>query len=107
MDELEQIRQRKLIEKQQKNIQSQLQQQQKIQAQIEALENIASRLLTKDAYSRYGNIKAAHPELAMKILVVIAQIAQQSKVEQLTDDQFKEILQHILPEKRETKITYK
>ena len=107
MDDIEQIKQRRLLELQQKNIQNQINQQQKFQTQVDALEDLARRVLSKEALARYGNIKSAHPELAMKILVVIAQIMQQTNVKELTDEQFKEVLQHIIPEKRETKITFK
>ena len=107
MDDIEEIKQRKLLELQKNQLQNQINQQQRFQAQIEVLENIARQVLSKEAFARYGNIKAAHPELAMQILLVLAQLVKQTRIKELTDDQFKEILQELTPEKRETKITFR
>jgi len=97
---LEEIKQKKLQEIQAQQLNEQIQ----FQQQIEVLENTAKQKLTKEAIERYGNIKSAHPELALQ---VVAFIAQQNIKEKITDEQFKEFLRHIQKPKRETKIIRK
>ncbi len=106
-DELEEIRQKKLIELQKERFQKQIQEQAQLQKQIEQLEALIRTKLTKEAISRYGNIKAAHPEVAVQLLLVLAQLIQTQPIESIDDDELRQILQKILPEKRETKITYR
>lgn len=61
--------------------------------QIALLENIAKRHMSKEAISRYGNLKLAHPETAVKAIATVAQAAQMGHIpEPVTDAQFKEIL---------------
>lgn len=61
--------------------------------QIEMLESIARKYLTKEALSRYGNLKIAHPEIAIKAIAAIAQAVQFGHLERpLTDKEFKELL---------------
>jgi programmed cell death protein 5 len=102
MNELEQLRQRKLQEMQQMQ-EEQLQ----VQQQIAALENSIKPLLTKEALSRFGNLKTAHPELAIQVMIVLAQLKKAGKINEVDDILLKEILQEIQQTKRETKITRK
>lgn len=61
--------------------------------QVALLENLAKQNMTKEAIARYGNIKLAHPETALKSVAAIAQAAQLGQIsEPLTDLQFKELL---------------
>lgn len=84
------------------------QEQAKLQQQILMLENNAKRLMTAEAVARYGNVKAAHPEKAVQLTALITQLAQQGQVKGLiSDDQLKELLMHMEPKKRETRITRK
>ncbi len=104
MDELEEIRQKKLAELQAQQ-QQQIQQQAQMQQQIEQLEQIVRQFLTKEALQRYGNLKAAHPEKAVQILVLLGQAAQQGQIkEKITDAEFKNLLQRLAPQKKEFKI---
>ena len=106
MDELEQIRKRKLEQLQrlqQERIQPS-QEETQLQQQIEQLELIVKQALTKEALQRYGNLKAAHPEKAMQLLVILAQAIQQGQISQVDDKTLKEILIKLTPEKKEFKI---
>ena len=90
-----------LNEIQKKQIENQKEFQEKF-AQIEAL---AKQFMTQEAVSRYSNIKVAHPELAIKVVSMIAQAAQTNNLkEKITDDQLKRILVQIQPEKNKFRI---
>jgi programmed cell death protein 5 len=104
MDELEEIRKRKLAQLQNQQQES-LQEQQQMQAQLEQLETVVKQFFTKEALERYGNLKAAHQEKAIQLLVVLGQAVQQGQIkEKITDEKLKEILKQLQPEKKEFKI---
>lgn len=111
MDELEQLRMQKLESLRQQQMQNQFQQeiqsQQKFQMQIAQLENAIKQLFTKDALSRYSNLKIAHPEKAIQLLAVIAQLTESRGVMKIDDNQLKELLIQMDGKKRETKINIK
>jgi len=107
MDELEKIRKKKLEQlqrSQQEKVQQQMQEETQLQQQIEQLEIIVKQKLTKEALQRYGNVKAAHPEKAMQLLVILAQAIQQGQLDQIDDKTLKEILIKLTPEKKDFKI---
>lgn len=99
MDELEEIRQRKLAEMQQ--------QQAELVQQIQALENLVKPKMTKEALQRYGNLKSAHPDRAVQLLAVLGQAVQQGQVQQIDDTVMKELLVKLTPQRREFKFTRK
>ena len=106
MDELEKIRQKKLeqLKKlQQENLQQSNEEAQAKQ-QLEQLEMIVKQKLTKEALQRYGNLKAAHPEKAVQVLIVLAQAIQQSQIEKVDDDTLKQLLIKLTPQKKDFKI---
>ena len=104
MDELEEIRKRKL-EQLQNQQQDSLQEQQQMQAQLEQLETVVKQFFTKEALERYGNLKAAHQEKAVQLLVILGQAVQQGQIkEKITDEKLKDILKQLQPEKKEFKI---
>jgi len=111
MDELEEIKKRRLMElqkEQEGQFQQQSQEQQQVQAQIEQLEVMIKQFLSKEALQRYGNLKAAHQEKAVQLLVVLGQAIQQGQIkEKITDEQLKNILKKLQPEKKEFKIKRK
>tara|TARA_Y100000310_G_C20519742_1_gene733056 strand:+ start:346 stop:600 length:255 start_codon:yes stop_codon:yes gene_type:complete len=84
-----------------------MQEQQNLQKQIEQLELIAKQRMTPEALSRYGNLKAAHPEKAIQSIVIIVEMVQQGKLSVVTDEEYKKLLQYMTPEKKEFKITRK
>lgn len=66
---------------------------QKLIQQIALLEQKAKQFMSKEAISRYGNLKLAHPELALKAIAAIVQAAELGQLsEPLSDVQFKELL---------------
>jgi len=90
------------------NNQSSEEEQKKLQQQVEMLENIARQFMTTAAISRYGNLKAAHPEKAVQLIAFIAQAAQSGQIkEKLTDEKLKELLVQMQPKQREFKFTRK
>ncbi len=104
MDELEEIKKRKLMELQ-KQQEEQLQEQQQLQTQLEQLETLVKQFLSKEALQRYGNLKAAHQDKAIQLLVILGQAIQQGQIkEKITDEKLKDILKRLQPEKKEFKI---
>ena len=95
MDELEAFKRRKIEELQRQSLQQNMQEQAQIQQQVDQLEAVVKQIFTKDALARYGNVKTAHPEKAIQLLIVIGQLLQSGKVQQITDDQLKEILKQM------------
>jgi DNA-binding TFAR19-related protein (PDSD5 family) len=100
MDEnLDSIKQKKILE-----LQKQYQERAELEKQVSELETFVKARLTKEAIARYSNIKVAHPELALQLLIGLSQIMQQNKII-INDEQLKELLSKALPKKRETKIS--
>ncbi len=103
MDELERIRHEKL-----KHLQRQQQEEyeshQQFQQQVDQLETAVKRIFTKEALQRYSNLKMAHSEKAVQVLVLLGQAMEQGKIETVDDALLKDILSRITPQKRETKI---
>ncbi|MBW2980598.1 hypothetical protein KY360_04230 [Candidatus Woesearchaeota archaeon] len=111
MDELEELKKKRLQElqqKQQESLQQQAQEEAQLQQQIEQLEAAVKQYFTKEALQRYGNLKAAHPEKAIQVLVGLGQLVQSGKITQkITDDQLKALLKQIEPKKKEFTIKRK
>ena len=77
---------------------------QELQQQIDSLERIVKAKLTKEAFSRYSNIKIAHPDKAMQLLAVLGAFIQQNQLEKVDDALLKEIILKITPQKKEIRI---
>lgn len=110
MSELEEIRRRKLAELSQSQNQFSQQQDDEEAAllqQIQNMEDMVKPYFSKEALQRYSNIRMAHPEQAIKVLLVLSHGVQQGKLKQVTDDQLKSLLKEFLPKKREFKLTRK
>lgn len=72
--------------------------------QIILLENVAKKHMSKKAISRYGNLKVAHPETAIKAIAIIAQASQLGQIQkQITDLEFKTLLLEIQQGKKQFK----
>ena len=85
-------------------MQKQAQKQAEAQKQIEVLEKVVKEHFSREALQRYGKLKSAHPEKAIKTISVIVQLIQQGYIKkQLTDEEFKGILIQI-EEKKEFNI---
>lgn len=60
---------------------------------MQALEQRVKNYLSKDALSRFGNLKTAHPEIAMKAVMILAKAIELGQLKQeLSDDEFKSLL---------------
>ena len=107
MDELGEIKKRKLEElkkAQLEQLQQQSQEEEQMKQQLEQLEAIVKQALTKEALQRYGNLKADFPERTAQLLVVLAQAIQSGQINKIDDNTLKEILKKITPEKKDIKI---
>ncbi|MBI3033886.1 hypothetical protein HYY72_01895 [Candidatus Woesearchaeota archaeon] len=107
-DEIEEIKRKKLeaLQRQyQEGIHQQAAEEQEAQQQIAALEAAVKSRLSKEALQRYGNIKAAHPEKAVQLLIVLGRLIQLGRVNMISDENLKAVLQKMDAEKRETRIT--
>lgn len=103
-DELEAIRQRKLVQIQEQQAASQAQEEQL--ATLEAQkQSILRQILTEEARQRLTNVKLVRPQVAEAVELRLIQIAQQGGVkEKINDEQLKDILRKIQGQKRETKV---
>ncbi|MBS3152809.1 hypothetical protein J4230_05365 [Candidatus Woesearchaeota archaeon] len=87
---------------------SEVEEQKKIQEKILEIESMAKKFMTQEAIERYGRLKSAHQQKALQAMVLIAHLGSQNQIkEKITDEQFKDILMRLEPEKRETKIIRK
>lgn len=111
MSSIDEIKKKKLEELQKKNAEQQAtpdlsrEDLKNLQQEIDAIENFVKQKFTKDAYTRYGNLKSAHPEKALQLITILAQIIQNGSLQaQITDEQLKGLLEK-MSVKREFKIT--
>ena len=99
MNDLELLKQRKLEE--------QFNEQVKMQQEMTKIEESAKQLLTKDALSRYSNLKLAHPEKALQVAFAISQACKSGLNQKIDDASLKEILMQMQENKKETKIKWR
>jgi|TARA_Y100000310_G_C20640138_1_gene793443 programmed cell death protein 5 len=107
MDELEEIKKRKLEELKKAQLgqsQQQANEEEQLKQQIQQLELMVKQALTKEALQRYGNLKSAFPERAVQLLVILANAIQSGQINKIDDNTLKEILKKLSPEKKHIKI---
>ena len=108
MPTLDKIKKRKLeelMQLQQEKLQQQSHEHAQIQQQIEQMESIARQFMTKEALARYGNLKTAHHEKALQLLLILFQAIQKGQIQGKIDDStLKKILEQLTPKKKEIKI---
>jgi len=105
MPTLDEIKRKKLEELMQNQRSQQSDEQSQIQQQIEQMESVVRQFFTKEALARYGNLKAAHQEKAMQLLVILFQAIQKGQVQgKIEDSLLKKILEQLAPKKKEFKI---
>ena len=108
MPTLDEIRKKKLEELmrlQQEKLHQQAEEQAQIQQQIEYMESVVRQFLTKEALVRYGNLKTAHQEKTLQLLIVLFQAIQKQQVQGKIDDStLKKVLEQLTPKKKEIKI---
>lgn len=110
MDELEEIRKKRMEELQQRCVQEAMQQNQQeaqIQQQLQQIEGIIKQKMSKEALQRYSNIKAADPEKAAQLSLIMAQFLQTGKLNKIDDETLKQILIKVTPKKRKINIKRK
>jgi len=103
-EELEELRQRKLLALQRKMTEEQrkAQMEQQLEMQKQA---ILRAILTPEARQRLTNLKLIKPEFTAQLELQLIQLAQSGKLSvPLTDEQLKKILIQLQSSKRETKI---
>jgi DNA-binding TFAR19-related protein (PDSD5 family) len=102
MNELDEARKKKVEQLKRLHDQSahQMQEQQQFQNQVSQLESVVRQVLTREALSRYGNLKTAYPEKAVQVLAILAQAIQSGQISKVDDNLLKEILKKLEPEKR-------
>ena len=109
--DLEELKRRRLEELQKQFAAEQnhaLKEQIKLQRQVEMLEGMVKPKMTREAISRYGNLKSAHPEKAIQIIAILAQAIQQGQItETITDEKLKSLLIQLEEPKKEFRITRK
>uniref|UniRef100_A0A7C2BK26 DNA-binding protein ENP55_00920 n=1 Tax=Thermosphaera aggregans TaxID=54254 RepID=A0A7C2BK26_9CREN len=100
-EELEAIRQRKMLE-----LKKRMEEEQARRAQIEA---VMRKLLTPEARERLNNIRLVKPELAEALEQQIIALAQTGRIPiPVTDEFLKKILSELYEHsRRETRITFK
>ena len=105
MDDIEAIRKKKLRQLQEQ-AQSQEDFQEEQQQEFEEQKKQALRaILTDDARERLGRIKAARPELAENLENQLIMLAQQGRLKnKINDEQLRELLSKLLPQKRDITI---
>lgn len=91
-NELDELKKRRL-EQLQRNYANQLQnvserQQAEAEAaqQLEALEDAVKAHFSKEALQRYGTLKLAHPETAVKLVIAMAQLIENGRVRGMLND---------------------
>lgn len=108
MSDIEDLKRKRLEQLKRQQIESasdELAEQAQLQKQIAELETVVKHLFTPEALSRYGNLKAAHPEKAVQLLVILGQAINSGQLKQkINDVQLKELLRRLAPEKKEFRI---
>ena len=103
--EIEEIRQRRMLELRQRLGQEQqrAQQQQQVEATMQA---ILRRILEPEARQRLNNLKMVKPEYVSQIELQLIQLVQSNKVKTpISDELLKEILTRLQSQRRDIKIT--
>lgn len=102
-DELAEIRRQRMMQRQQQMAeQEQAQRQQQIQAQIQS---VLMQAMEPEARERLNTIKLTKPEFAAAVEQQIVALAQSGRLRQkITDDQLKQLLSQIVPQKKEFNI---
>ncbi|MCI4371681.1 MAG: DNA-binding protein [Thermoplasmata archaeon] len=102
--ELDAIRRKKFAELQQYQNQSVADQQYREQVQAQR-QQILRQILTPEARERLGRIELAYPELKENIENQLISLAQSGRVQRQIDDAtLRQILERVIPRKRDIKI---
>ncbi|MBT3323829.1 hypothetical protein HN681_00435 [archaeon] len=79
-----------------------------LKQKLEELEKFVKQYLSAEAVTRYGNLKTVHPEKAVQSLIIIAEMAQEGRLNaRISDSQYKALLVQMRPKKKEFKVKRK
>jgi DNA-binding TFAR19-related protein (PDSD5 family) len=73
---------------------------QELEQQLTQLEDNLRKRLAKDAYQRYVNIRAADPKSAAQVLVMTTQYLEKMKLRSIGDEEFKMLLEKMMPKRQ-------
>jgi len=104
MNELDEIRRKKLEQLRQAQIQAA--QEEAARAEIQARKkDILRQILAPEARERLNSIRVARPDFVDQVEMQLIMLAQSGRVKgQISDEQLKQILLQIQPKKRDVKI---
>ncbi|MDI6888395.1 MAG: DNA-binding protein [Methanocellales archaeon] len=104
MNDLDEIRRRKLEQLRQAQIQAV--QEEAVRAEIQARKrSILRQILAPEARERLNSIRVARPDFVEQVEMQLILLAQSGKIKgQISDEQLKKILLQIQPKKRDVKI---
>ena len=105
-DELENIKKKKLLELQQRQMLSQEAAEETREKEYEEQKkSVLRKILTTEARERLGRIKIARPEIAENIEYQLIMLAQSGKLKnKINDEQLRGLLSKLIPKKRDIKI---
>ncbi|RMF05324.1 hypothetical protein D6764_05010 [Candidatus Woesearchaeota archaeon] len=110
-DELERIRNERmrkiLAEQARAEMESQAVEEERIKREIDAIEARVKSIMTREALQRYGAVKVAHPELAMTVMIALAQSIEKGMISRISDEMLKKALKSIQGKKRDIRISRK
>jgi programmed cell death protein 5 len=92
-----------LREKKRKELEEQQESQEEaVEDRREEVKQKAAQYLTSEAKSRLGNIRAADPDKAASVEMQIARLGEMGQIDEINDDQLKDILKSISEEESES-----
>ena len=105
LDETRKKKLEELMQFQQEKLQQQAHEQAQVQQQIGYMEEAVKQFLSKEALMRYGNLKSAHQEKALQLLVILFQAIEKGQIKGKIDDvTLRKILEQLTQKKKEIKI---
>lgn len=111
-EELEMIRQRRLIQLQQQIEEAQNKEQLRKEIEVQK-EKLLRSILSPEARSRLANIKMVKPEFAEQVEIQLIRLAQNGQLVRagyslpMSDDQFKTLLAKLQSKKRDIRIKFR
>jgi programmed cell death protein 5 len=104
MEDIEELKKKRLLELQQRLQEERIKEEERRQLEIQK-KTIIMSILTPEARGRLANIKLAKPEYGAQIENMLIQLAQTGKIQQrITDEQLKKILAKISQKRKDIKI---
>jgi programmed cell death protein 5 len=103
-DELQALRRKRLeeIQRRQQDAAAEQKQREAVDAQIQS---VMRQILTPEARERMARLKIAYPEVAASVEQQLIGLAQSGRLDRMIDDRtLQQILQKVLPERRDIKI---